>query len=256
LRTRNPLAHFDHRKLVVLDGRIAWTGGRNFTLASFFEYHDVSYTLEGPLVADMLRGFEESWEQSGGTARPAGVKPELEESEANAWGRVVGTSVTRRDLARVLYRTVDHSYHHIYLENPYFTDSILWCKLAHARRRGADVRIIFARDSQSVVIDRAVRVTVNRLLRTGVRVYMYPSTTHVKAASVDTRWAYLGTGNFDNLSLRRNNEVGVSISTGPLIDEIEQRVFLHDLKPEWEIKEPLEVNLGDYLCEVIANIIL
>ena len=58
---------------------------------------------------------------------------------------------------------------------------------------------------QSRVIDRAVRVTVNRLLRIGVRVYMHPSTTHVKAASVDTRWAYLGTGNFDNLSLRRNN---------------------------------------------------
>ena len=101
-----------------------------------------------------------------------------------------------------------------------------------------------------------MRVTVNRLLRIGVRVYMYPSTTHVKAASVDTRWAYLGTGNFDNLSLRRNNEVGVSISIGPLIDEVEQRIFLTDFRPEWEVKQPLEVNLGDYLCEVIANLVL
>jgi phosphatidylserine/phosphatidylglycerophosphate/cardiolipin synthase-like enzyme len=256
LRTRNPLAHFDHRKLVVIDRKIAWSGGRNFTLASFFEYHDVSYTLEGPLVAEMEHGFEETWEQSGGLARPPVATPELDEAEANALCRVVGTSATRRDLSRVLYRAVDRSYHHVYLENPYFTDSLLWCKLARARRRGSDVRVVFAKDSQSCVIDRAVRVTVNRLLRIGVRVYMHPSTTHVKAASVDTRWAYLGTGNFDNLSLRRNNEVGVSIGSGPLIDEVEERVFLRDFRRDWEIKEPLDVNLGDYLCEVIANIIL
>src|SRR5439155_4567505 len=69
LRTRNPLAHFDHRKLVIVDGRTAWTGGRNFTLASFFEYHDVSYRLDGPLVADMVDCFEEYWRRWGGKPR-------------------------------------------------------------------------------------------------------------------------------------------------------------------------------------------
>src|SRR5207247_11235343 len=122
--------------------------------------------------------------------------------------------------------------------------------------RGADGLIVFARDSQSRVIDRAVRVTANRLLRIGVRVYMYPSTTHVKAASVDTRWAYLGTGNFDNLSLRRNNEVGVAISSGPLLAELEQSLFDPDFRPDWEVTKPLAVNLGDYLCEAVATLLL
>src|SRR5207249_2877769 len=128
--------------------------------------------------------------------------------------------------------------------------------LAHARRRGVDVRMVLATDSQSHLIDRAMRVTINRLLHIGVRVYVYPGTTHVKAASADTHWAYLGTGNFDNLSLRRNKEIGVSISAGPIIAEIEQRIFLTDFRDEWEITKPLPVKVGDYLSEVVANLFL
>ena len=255
LRTRNAMASFDHRKLALFDGRIAWTGGRNFTLASFFEYHDVSFTVEGPLVHDLSECFEETWKRSGGKARALSVSPQ-DLVEVNALARVVGTGLKRRDLSRVLYRAVDHAFHHVYLENPYFTDNLLWCKLAKARKRGADVRVVFAKDSQSRIIDKAMRVTANRLLRAGVRIYMYPGATHVKAACADTRWAYLGTGNFDNLSLRRNNEVGVSISSGPLIEEVEQTLFLPDFHPEWEVRKPLDVTFGDYICEMVANLIL
>jgi cardiolipin synthase len=256
LRTRNALARFDHRKLMIVDGRIAWTGGRNFTLSSFFEYHDVSFALEGSLVRDLSASFEEAWQNSGGHPRLPGTGPVLEVAGVNGWARVVGTGRKRNDLASVLYRAVDRSAHHVYLENPYFTDTLLWCKLAKARRRGADVRVVFAHDSQSRVIDKAMRVTANRLLRAGVRVYMHPGTTHVKAASVDTRWAYLGTGNFDKLSLRRNNEVGIAIGAGPLIEEVEQTLFMPDFRPEWEVTEPLTVTLGDYLCEAFATLIL
>src|SRR5581483_5934739 len=147
-------------------------------------YHDLSFTLEGPLVADLITSFEETWKHSGGHARD-GVEPEvIEESPGcNAWARVVGTSRRRRDLSRVLYRAIDSSCHHVYLENPYFTDNLLWCKLAKARRRGADVRVVYAQNSQSDILDRTMRVTANRLLRLGVRVYMHTGTTHVKAAS-------------------------------------------------------------------------
>ena len=55
-------------------------------------------------------------------------------------------------------------------------------------------------------------LNANRLLRGGVRVYLYPAMTHVKAMSADGTWAYLGTGNFDELSLRNNREVGLSIA--------------------------------------------
>src|SRR5262249_15370404 len=60
VRGRNPWARFDHRKLVVADGRLAWSGGRNFTRPAFFEAHDLSYTLAGPLAGAMAGVFEAS----------------------------------------------------------------------------------------------------------------------------------------------------------------------------------------------------
>src|SRR5262249_22219670 len=162
---------------------------------------DLSYVLHGPLVADMSDCFEKSWEEAGGQpARPLAPGPALE--GANAWALVVGTARCSRELSRTIYQAIDHAWHHVYLENPYLTDSLCLCRLVRARRRGADARVILAENSQSGVIDAAAKVTTNRLLQAGIRVYTYPGTTHVKAASVDSRWGYLGTGNFDSLSLR------------------------------------------------------
>ena len=257
LRTRNGLARFDHRKLVVVDGRVAWSGGRNFTISSFFDYHDVSYLLRGPLVDDMAGRFEAAWRDAGGPARatsgPGG--PGLP-ADCNAWARVVGTGAREHALAACLCRAIDHAWHHVYLENPYFTEGQLWCRLVKARRRGADVRVVLARDSQSKVIDMALRVTVNRLLKEGIRVYVHPGAIHSKAASVDGRWAYVGTGNFDSLSLRRNNEVGLAVGGGPLIAELEHRLFEADFRPEWEVKETMPTTVSDYLAELLANMFL
>jgi phosphatidylserine/phosphatidylglycerophosphate/cardiolipin synthase-like enzyme len=97
---------------------------------------------------------------------------------------------------------------------------------------------------------------VGRLLRAGIRVYALPGTTHAKVLSVDGRWAYLGTGNFDNLSLRRNHELGLAIAAGPVIEELERRLFLADFRPEWEITVPPPVNVCDYVCEALANLVL
>src|SRR5262249_58279342 len=68
VRIRNPFARFDHRKLVLIDGRLAWTGGRNFDWSAFFRIHDLSLTVEGPLVAELQERFERSWRRQGGGA--------------------------------------------------------------------------------------------------------------------------------------------------------------------------------------------
>ena len=108
----------------------------------------------------------------------------------------------------------------------------------------------------SETIDRANRVTANRLLHAGVRVYLYPGMTHVKAAAVDARWAYLGTGNFDALSLRRNRELGLAVGSGALIGEVEERIFARDFCPEWELTGPLPVRPCDYFSETLASLFL
>jgi phosphatidylserine/phosphatidylglycerophosphate/cardiolipin synthase-like enzyme len=116
--------------------------------------------------------------------------------------------------------------------------------------------VVLTLDSGSGVIDRSNRVTANRLLRAGCRVYLYPGPTHVKATSVDGQWAYLGTGNFDALSLRHNRELGLAVGAGPLIQALEEELFLPDFRPEWEVTEPLPVTPMDYASEVIASLFL
>jgi cardiolipin synthase len=261
-RNRNPFARFDHRKLVIVDGQVAWTGGRNFSHRSFFEQHDVSVTLTGPLVGELQKEFNRSWREQGGPAEPPWPRccppppgPPLE-GQVNAWTRLVLTHPPKRHLANAMYKAVDRAQHHVYLENVYFADCRLVFKLVQARRRGADVRVLMTVKSDSETINHSNRVTANRLLKAGVRVYLYPGMVHAKAASVDGCWAYLGTGNYDPLSLRHNRELGLAVGAGPLIEELEQRLFLTDFRPEWELCKPLPVNMKDYWCEFLANIFL
>jgi cardiolipin synthase len=119
-----------------------------------------------------------------------------------------------------------------------------------------DVRAVFTFSTRNDEVNRANRVVATRLRRAGVRVYVYPIMTHVKAAAVDGCWAYLGTGNFDMLSLRHNREIGLSVSAGPLIEEVEERLFETDFRPEWELTHPLPLTCYDYLCELLASLAL
>jgi cardiolipin synthase len=251
LRTRNPNFRFDHRKLVVADGRVAWGGGRNFIDSAFFREHDLSYTVAGPPAATLAATFDLAWQFHGGQEAaplPAAEPP----AEPNALLRVVRTGRHGHTLVHNLYAAVENARHHVYIENPYFSDSHMLYLLAQARQRGADVRAVLTLHSDSSTYDRSNRVTANRLLAAGVRVYLYPGMTHVKALAVDGVWAYTGTGNFDTLSLRHNREQGLAISDGPVIQGIEEQLFLPDFNPAWELTEPLQLSPLDYLYELIA----
>ncbi len=256
LRIRNPFAHFDHRKLVLIDGQYAWAGGRNFTHTAFFLRHDVTFTLQGPLVAEWQRMFECYWREQGG--KPAPLPPPTKETPmvANAAGRLVENTPTHHSLRRALYRAIDHARHFVYLENPYLTDNGVIVKLARARRRGVDVRILFTIQSDTPSINHTNKVTAHRLLAAGVRVYLYPGRIHTKAALVDGCWAYLGSGNFDLLSLYRNHELGVIFGPGPFLEELNQRVFQPDFNPDWELHAPLPLTAVDYAYELLAAFFL
>jgi cardiolipin synthase len=260
-RIHNPFGRFDHRKLVVIDGRLAWAGGRNFTRCSFFVQHDLSFTVAGPLAADLARCFETAWQQQGG--HPTEPLPEVTSlpdvdgpANANALGRLVGTGPLECGIEQAVYTAVRGARHHVYVENFTFSDSRLLVELARARRRGADVRVVLTLDTPTPALNHANRVIANRLVRAGVRVYVYPIMTHVKAAAVDGCWAYLGSGNFDPLSLRRNYELGLILQAGPILANIEQCLFQADFRPEWELHAPLPVKPGDYFWEAFSALCL
>jgi cardiolipin synthase len=254
LRTRNPFLRFDHRKLVLADGCRAWMGGRNLVARSFYEQRDLSFTVEGPIGAELAARYDCFWQEQGGKADGKLQIGELPAATgANAWVHLVQTTPTDHEFQRAVYDAVDRAQHYIYMENVYFTDSLLVYKLAQARRRGVDVRIVLTVTSTSLPFNCSNRVTANRLLHAGVRVFLYPGMTHAKAAAVDGCWAYVGTANFDALSLRHNYEMGLTIGSGSAIQELEDRQFGPAFCAAWELTAPLPVDLGDYLCEWLAS---
>jgi phosphatidylserine/phosphatidylglycerophosphate/cardiolipin synthase-like enzyme len=254
IRIRNPFGHFDHRKLVLIDGQNVWAGGRNFSYPSFFVRHDVSFTLQGPLVTQWQERFESYWRDQGG--KPACIQTETPPVASNAAGRLVWNTPTEHSLRHALYHAIDCAGAAVWLENPYLCDNGVISKLARARRRGADVRVVLTIQSDTQSINHTNRVTANRLLAAGVRVYLYPGRIHTKAAVIDGCWAYLGSGNFDTLSLRRNHELGVVFGPGPIVNHLEQIMFQPDFNPDWELRSPLPLTIQDYAYELIAGFAL
>ena len=236
----DPMLRFDHRKLAVMDGRVAWTGGMILTEVARRTWENLAFLAEGPIVAQYVALFEDRWREVGGIAAgPISANPAASAFLPNAQVRMIRTDVGERSLKKSLYHAIDHAAHHIYLENPYFSDTIFAEKLIAASRRGVDVRVIVTLRGNVPRLNQYVHLTANRLWRGGVRVYLAPRMTHVKAMSVDGGWCYLGTGNFDELSLRNNREVGLTVMSQGVTSALDQSIFLPDMINAEEMTAPM-----------------
>ncbi len=238
IETPDPGLRFDHRKLAVFDDRIAWSGSLILTQPSVERWHNFNYIAEGPIVGQLDALFVERWERLGGCHAPLCTPPEVADAvDPNAIVRVVRTDVDPviRTLKEAVYGSVDQAHHHIYLENPYFNDRILIKKLIAARARGVDVRAILTMRGDSATMNKYTALTANALLRGGCRVYLYPAMTHVKAMAVDGTMIYMGTGNFDDLSLRNNRELSLTVRGPEIVPQIESGLFLRDMAASEEL---------------------
>jgi cardiolipin synthase A/B len=244
---------FDHRKLAVIDDRVAWSGSMILTDVARRRWRNFEFLAEGPIVAQYATVFAERWQNVGGDRRwqhpsNAAAIPIV----PNATVRMVRTDDDIRTLKKAIYNAVDHARHHIYLENPYFSDQILTKKLVAAQARGVDVRAVLTLRGNVEQLNRFETLTANRLFRGGVRVFLYPTMTHVKAMSVDGVWAYVGTGNFDELSLRNNREVSLTISTPTMVAAIDQSLFLPDIAASGELTALLPQPSNRLLLEFLS----
>jgi phosphatidylserine/phosphatidylglycerophosphate/cardiolipin synthase-like enzyme len=250
----NPFLRLDHRKLAVIDDRVAWTGGMILTEVARRRWQNLAYLAEGPIVAQFEAVFAERWSDVGGCPAPAcpGQCEAAAAAVPNALVRLLRSDDSLRTLKQAVYHAVDHARHHIYLENPYFSDEILTEKLKAAQARGVQVHAILTLRGNMKALNQFETLTANRLLRNGVHVYLYPIMTHVKAMSVDSIWAYIGTGNFDDLSLRNNYEVGLSVSSPAVVCALDQQLFLPDLAASEELHALLPPPRNRLMLEALS----
>jgi cardiolipin synthase len=128
-------------------------------------------------------------------------------------------------------------------------------ELAKARKRGVDVRVILPMVGNHGPINKSNALAANAMMEQGIRVYVYPGMSHVKAAIIDD-WVCLGSANWDKLSFRVNKELNVATSHPAAANELRQRLFEEDLRVSVELTEPIPVRWSDHLNEILADFLL
>lgn len=221
------LTRRNHRKLLIVDGQMAFTGGQNIADEWTATIHrqrwkDEVVRVEGPVVPTLEASFLESWREApsdgsdtaASPQAPRGdpVWPELREGVNVAVLTQAGVRQRRGALRAYLQRLrgADRS---IDIANAYFLPNPALVRgLISAAKRGVDVRIILAGKSDVPLVTFASRAVWGRLLRAGVRLYEWrQSVLHSKIAVVDGSWVTLGSFNLDYVSLRRNRELNLAI---------------------------------------------
>ena len=257
----NPWLSSDHSKVLVFDRRFAHLGGMNIGREYRYEWHDMMVELEGPVVGHLAADFERAWAHAsllgdlayvsvGGatTERFAGDA----EREDYVDLRPLYTRTGNPQLYGALMRAVKQARRYVWVENPYLYENSFVKQLVAARRRGVDVRVVLPSDSDLGLGDASNMVTANALLANGVRVYVYPGMTHVKAAVIDG-WATVGSANFNKLSLRRNLECNVATSDRRVVGELERELFERDFADSQELTEPVAVTDTDRFAEWVMS---
>jgi cardiolipin synthase len=220
----------DHRKLLVVDGRIAFIGGinissvyssgsaarRNRKLAETkVPWRDTDLQIEGPAVGELQKLFIETWEKQRG--KPLTKKDYFPELTAQGKDIVRAIGSTPDDPYSLIYLTlisaIGNAERQIHLTNAYFVpDPQLLKALIDAAGRGVDVTMILPGHSDSEVVFHAGRSHYSALLKGGVRIYeRRGALLHSKTALIDGVWSCVGSTNLDWRSFLDNDEVNAVV---------------------------------------------
>ena len=221
----------DHRKLLIVDGRIAFLGGINISESyssgslsrssrkkngkSETGWRDTHLQIEGPVVADFQRLFLDTWaKQKGPALTDKKYLPPLTK-RGDEIVRAIGSAADApySQIYLTLLSAIDHAEHYIHLTNAYFVpDPKLLMALKNAAQRGVDVQFILPSKSDSWMVFNAGRSHYAELLQAGVHIYeRRDAVLHSKTASIDGVWSTIGSTNLDWRSFLHNDELNAVI---------------------------------------------
>ena len=256
----NPWFTGDHVKTTIIDRRIAFVGGMNIGREYRYDWHDMMMEVTGPVVDHLQFELDKAWARGGLFGDFANALRFLQgkKEHADRGGYPVRVLQTRNfdsQIHKAQIAAIQNAHSYILIENAYFSDDRTIYELAKARRRGVDVRVIIPSKGNHGPLNASNRVTINTLLRHGIRVYEYPGMSHIKAAIYDG-WACVGTANFDKLSLKVNKELNLATSHRGTVDALLEQVFIPDLMASREITDPVTVRLPDRIYEIAVDELL
>ena len=224
------LGHIDHRKVVVVDGRIGWVGGAG--IEDHFEngaFHDLFVRVEGPVVAQLQLVFVASLRWLGGSIPASGASelfPPLDEGSGPVAAVVLHNAPGRfRPITTAIGELIDEAQDTLDVINPYVTDRGMIGRIERASRRGARVRMFVPASPNNWACGAAEQFHHQRLLDAGVRILGYPKMLHAKAFVADGERVLVGTCNLEAWSLKRFFEIDLGFTSAELAAQFEERFF-------------------------------
>jgi cardiolipin synthase A/B len=211
----------NHRKTLVCDGRVAFTGGLNISnrwvgaAEGGGDWHDAAVQVEGPVVATIEAIFLNTWNRRSRKAARLPVERLVKPQPAGETRVAVISNSERHErfaIRRAGLHAARDSRTRILLANPYFVpDRGILRAFCNAAARGLDVRVLVPLASDSRVLDLAAGAVFEPLLRAGVRIWRSQSVVHTKVLAVDDEFVSIGSYNLDHRSLVYNLELVVNV---------------------------------------------
>ncbi len=209
----------NHRKLLVIDGAAAITGGMNISGGNLLKKHgahgiaDITFRITGPVVDQLSRVFEDDWAFSGGKRFRPAAHAKTAQTQEDTVCRVIpdGPDNDPGRLEWIILGALACARESVTVATPYFLPSpSIMNALEVCAMRGIDTEIILPGKSNIFGMDWAMEANFDRLLKAGIKIYRtQPPFDHSKFTVVDGRWSLIGSANWDMRSLRLNFEANV-----------------------------------------------
>lgn len=261
----------DHRKILVVDGLVGFTGGVNFSAtyanSSLFRskarrdskvgWRDTHIKIEGPAVAALQWIFLDNWASQ---KSPALAASEFFPPPSNVGNKLVRVLASEPGGEFEIYKAyilaIQEAKKTIHITSAYFVpDAQILRALCEAAQRGVDVKIILPGVTDSGVVFHAGRSFYGEMLAKGIKVYeLQVAVLHAKTAVIDKMWATVGSTNIDTRSFLHNSEINVVVFDDEFGTTME-KAFIEDLRSSKQItgEQWARRPLGDKLKEWAAR---
>lgn len=255
----------NHRKLLVVDGRVAFTGGLNIgaenlrSAPNSRRVLDQHFRIEGPVVGQLVEAFAEDWSFASGESLSGAAWFPAPHRDGHVRARTV-TSGPNQDLEKVellILEAVGSARSSVRIMTPYFLpDERLSTALSLASLRGAEVDVVLPQRSNHRWIDWACRAHIDPLLKARCRFWTHPPPfDHSKLLVIDRRWCLIGSANWDTRSFTLNFEINVELYNDDLAVEIDDLIATHRIdrltRDHLEAR-PMLVKLRDAAARLFA----
>ncbi|MBM7052155.1 cardiolipin synthase [Rothia sp. ZJ1223] len=264
----------NHRKIVVIDGRLAFSGSQNAIHRAYnvarndargMHWLDLSFTARGPVVEELNAAFVSDWYSETKELLIEEIDPSLSTAHGGALAQVVpsGPGFETENNLRLINHLIYNAERRILICSPYFVpEETLLQALTNAALSNIDVTVIVTEKGDQFLANMGQRSYYEQLLRAGIKIQAYPGPTvlHAKFMLIDDEMALIGSSNMDPRSFSLNLEISTFIVDGAVVDAVEEVAndYLTCTKEirynEW-IMRPHRLKMIENVCRLTSSLL-